>query len=487
MKLGSALFECSPKQTVIELSDQSLISASALIGRLINDTQLLSDIESIEVGGEANIENLYRLILAIFLGIKASIHKQEKFDILNEGQYLTKVINESLNFFKSSNQQEINLTDFAYSNFKKNFENSIKSFQIYLTTSGSSGSPKLIKLESGSINFQASEVSTRLNLNKNTRQLLYMPINYVYGLSIVTTWLQSPGCLIIPIYTIQAPNQFFNELISRKVTVFSGVPYTYNMLCKWGPEKLHNSSIKALTQAGGRLQIESKKKIISYIKNIDFWVMYGQTEFGGRISQYVISKENIDELCVGYTLPHIKIHIEKDEISSDLGEIYVHSPSIAKNLSSFEDCISLDGFDFYPTGDIGKYENELLYVSDRNKNFIKIGGSRISNAAVSKNLLKVDGIEDCFLCLGNKKNEKILIGLHTDLYKELNTQWEVSKKIDEDLGKDILLNSLDGKPYEILLLHGQLPLLENGKLWIWKIHKILKEASVEKKSIHIWL
>ena len=78
------------------------------------------------------------------------------------------------------------------------------------------------------------------------------------------------------------------------------------------------------------------------------------------------------------------------------------------------------------------------------------------------------------------KNEKILIGLHTDLYKELNTQWEVSKKIDEDLGKDILLNSLDGKPYEILLLHGQLPLLENGKLWIWKIHKILKEASVEK-------
>ena len=98
MKLGSALFECSPKQTVIELSDQSLISASALIGRLINDTQLLSDIESIEVGDEANIENLYRLILAIFLGIKASIHKQEKFDILNEGQYLTKVINESLNF-----------------------------------------------------------------------------------------------------------------------------------------------------------------------------------------------------------------------------------------------------------------------------------------------------------------------------------------------------------------------------------------------------
>ena len=103
MKLGSALFECSPKQTVIELSDQSLISASTLIGRLINDTQLLSDIESIEVGSEANIENLYRLILAIFLGIKANIHKQEDFDILNEGQYLTKVINESLNFFKSSN------------------------------------------------------------------------------------------------------------------------------------------------------------------------------------------------------------------------------------------------------------------------------------------------------------------------------------------------------------------------------------------------
>jgi acyl-coenzyme A synthetase/AMP-(fatty) acid ligase len=488
MTLQSALFECPLDHVVIELYDDKKIFAGSLISRIVHDIDLLNAQPNIEIGSEANFENLYRCILAIFSGAKAIILKQDSFKT-SKDLNTKKIVDESISYLNS--YQEFNLDELqeAHKDFKNKIFNDINSFEITLTTSGSSGLPKSVVLDDKSLDYQSSEVSKLLNFDINTRQLLYMPINYIYGLSIITTWLKSGSCIILPKNNIQNPNMFFNELILRQITVFSGVPYTFNMMCKWELQKLNDSSITAITQAGGRLRLENKRKIVNNLRNIDFWVMYGQTEFGGRISQYKLSTKeiDIDELCVGYPLNGIKVFIEKDKECDGLGEIFIQSPSMAKNINSLDEIRNIKGNNFYSTGDIGRYENDLLYVSDRNKNFIKIGGSRVSTAAVSKSLTKLPGIQECFLCLGNKKNEKILIGLHTELFKDINSQWEVSEKIDEVLGKDILSTILDCKPYEIFLLHGELPLLENSKLWVWKIHEKIKGASIEKKSVHIWL
>ena len=75
------------------------------------------------------------------------------------------------------------------------------------------------------------------------------------------------------------------------------------------------------------------------------------------------------------------------------------------------------------------------------------------------------------------RTEKILIGLHSDNFVDIQTQWELSGVIDE---KSNLTNILENKPFEIFLLHGPLPLLDNGKTCIWKIFEIMREASIEK-------
>ena len=163
------------------------------------------------------------------------------------------------------------LSENAFPNHENNFALGIEfltktkkisknSFELELTTSGTSGNPKTVLLEENDLIYQAETVSELLNLMPSSRQFFYMPVNYIYGLSIITTSILSGGCLVIPRNNIKNPNSFFDELIERDITVFSGVPYTYNVLSKWGAAKLQKSKLSTLTQAG-ETSLDTKKKL----------------------------------------------------------------------------------------------------------------------------------------------------------------------------------------------------------------------------------
>ena len=488
MTFNRALLDFGTDHVVMELSDGKEITAGVLICRLIKDAQRIKllDIDFFVVGSAANLENLYRCLLGMVTGIKITFGYQD--ELSNDvNSLVTKIINNSVNYFSGS--ESISGQDVG--SIPRDVENALnedsRSYEIELATSGTSGVPKTIVLKESDLVYQAREVSKLLGLTRNTKQLFYMPINYVYGLSVITTWLISGGRIVIPQTSLQSPNIFFDEVVQRGITVFSGVPYTYNVIVKWGLHKFEGSALSVLTQAGGRLRLDIKEKIVSTLKSIDFWVMYGQTEFGGRISQYKLDSDSIDEMCVGVPLPGIQVHIEREETSLQLGEVFLSSPSVCKNIDCFVTPKIIDGYSFYPTGDIGKFQKGLLYISDRNKNFIKIGGARISSARIQRYFDKLKGVQDCFLCLSKGRTEKVLIGLHTSQYQKINTQWELSETINKAIGGNTLAVVLDNKPHEIFLLHGELPLLDNGKQWLWKIHETMKEASSEKKSLHIWL
>tara|TARA_B100000242_G_C43055424_1_gene493881 strand:- start:9653 stop:11119 length:1467 start_codon:yes stop_codon:yes gene_type:complete len=488
MSFQSALDNLDRDSPLIELQNEEIISAGSLIESLQKDTKSLKllGVKKLIIGSEANFENLYSSILGLYSRIKIKFvsNIQDVSSIHNEE--IKKIISKSISL----------LSENAFPNHENNFALGIEfltktkkisknSFELELTTSGTSGNPKTVLLEENDLIYQAETVSELLNLMPSSRQFFYMPVNYIYGLSIITTSILSGGCLVIPRNNIKNPNSFFDELIERDITVFSGVPYTYNVLSKWGAAKLQKSKLSSLTQAGGRLRLDTKKKIISSIPNIDFWVMYGQTEFGGRISQYKLD-EKIDnqEFCVGKPLRGIKTFIKSEENESGLGEIFLSSPSTCKNINELIKPIEINGEKYYSTGDVGNLVDGFLYVSDRNKNFIKIGGSRISSASIQNFFRDFDSIKESFICSNIGRTEKILIGLHSDNFVDIQTQWELSGVIDE---KSNLTNILENKPFEIFLLHGPLPLLDNGKTCIWKIFEIMREASIEKKSLHIWL
>ena len=76
----------------------------------------------------------------------------------------------------------------------------------------------------------------------------------------------------------------------------SGVPYTYEILKKLRFFRMDMPALRTMTQAGGKLTKELTNEIAEFaaIRNIRFFVMYGQTEATARMGylspQYALSK-----------------------------------------------------------------------------------------------------------------------------------------------------------------------------------------------------
>ena len=79
---------------------------------------------------------------------------------------------------------------------------------------------------------------------------------------------------------------FWRKIKDYKIDSFGGVPEFFEILKKINFEKFYLNSIKYITQAGGRLDENLLKYFgkICKTKSIKFYVMYGQTEAGPRMS-----------------------------------------------------------------------------------------------------------------------------------------------------------------------------------------------------------
>ena len=88
-----------------------------------------------------------------------------------------------------------------------------------------------------------------LKLNKNDTCITTLPMNYVYGLSVINTHLYIGAKIILNRSSVIEKN--FWDLIERhKVTNFAGVPYTYEILNKINFYSKNLKYIKFITQTG---------------------------------------------------------------------------------------------------------------------------------------------------------------------------------------------------------------------------------------------
>lgn len=150
---------------------------------------------------------------------------------------------------------------------------------LLLSTSGSTGSSKLVRISYENIQTNTKSIIKSLDIKKGDRAITVLPFNYTYGLSVINTHLYMGATILltnIPVYK----KEFWDFFSKYGGTSFSGVPYTYEMLIKLRLLNKFPTSVRAITQAGGSLDIIYQKEISEYAveKNIEFYVMYGQTE-----------------------------------------------------------------------------------------------------------------------------------------------------------------------------------------------------------------
>lgn len=123
---------------------------------------------------------------------------------------------------------------------------------MLLTTSGTTGSSKLVRISTQNIFTNTSQIINSLKIDNTHRTITTMPMNYTYGLSIINTHLVTGSSIVLNNKTF-LEKEFWKKINEQNVQNFNGVPFMYEILDKLKFENMIPKSIKYITQAGGKL------------------------------------------------------------------------------------------------------------------------------------------------------------------------------------------------------------------------------------------
>jgi acyl-coenzyme A synthetase/AMP-(fatty) acid ligase len=257
---------------------------------------------------------------------------------------------------------------------------------VLLSTSGSTGSPKLVKLSRQNIESNADAIAKYLALGPTEKALTGLRFNYSYGMSVLNSHLRCGGALVLTDRSA-ADKEFWELLADSGGTSFAGVPYTFERLRRASFPWAEMPTLRYATQAGGKLSADLVRHFAGLGERHGwrFYVMYGQTEASPRMAYLPPEHAAAFPDCVGVPIPGGEINLLDESGNHVLGfnqpgELAFSGPNVmmgyargAADLATDETPAEL------LTGDIGcRHENGLFYIVGRKSRFIKPFGIRLN-------------------------------------------------------------------------------------------------------------
>lgn len=288
------------------------------------------------------------------------------------------------------NNYSIVYMSFDYILFKTNY---LKQYPLYdelgllITTSGSTGSPKLVRQSYTNVLENAKAIADYLKLDDTERPITTLPMNYVYGLSIINSHYLVGATLLISDKGLMQ-KEFWSFFKEAEATSFGGVPYTYEMLDKLRFYRMKLPSLRTMTQAGGKITPELHEKFAKYAEEQgkNFVVMYGAAEATSRMGYLPPDKAVEKKGAMGIPIPGGKytlIAVDGSEVREPFttGELVYEGKNVTLGYAECgEDLIKEDErHGRLETGDMAQFDADgYYYIVGRKKRFLKIYGNRVN-------------------------------------------------------------------------------------------------------------
>lgn len=250
---------------------------------------------------------------------------------------------------------------------------------LMLSTSGSTGSPKLVRLSHENVQSNAEAIAQYLELHSDDRAAMTLPMHYCYGLSVVNSHL-AMGAAVILCNESVVDGCFWRRFTGFSATSFAGVPHTFDLLDRGGFDTMQLPSLRYVTQAGGRL---APDRVCRYARlggerGWRFYVMYGQTEATARMAYLPPNLALEHPQAIGIPIPGGSFAIEATDGGDD-GELVYRGPNVMLGYAQTPDDLALGRtVDALRTGDLARQTPAGLFeVIGRKNRFAKIFGLRI--------------------------------------------------------------------------------------------------------------
>lgn len=314
---------------------------------------------------------------------------------------------------------------------------------LCLTTSGSTGSPKFVRISESNLRSNTEAIAEYLSINQQERPITSLPLYYSFGMSVLNSNLLKGATILLTDKAI-VQQEFWEFLKKEQATSIAGVPYTYETLKAFRFFRMNLPYLRTMIQAGGKLNADIVKQYAEYAQanGKRFFVMYGQTEASPRIS-YLPADRAIDKYeSIGIAVPGGRMAVmneEGKELTSSYtdGELVYYGPNVCLGYAECREDLRKgdENHGCLHTGDIAHYDEEgFFYITGRLKRFVKVWGNRCNLDAIEQlvKTLTTDcactGVDDLITVYVTKDNlgESVVnllsckTGLHPQAFRVLS-------------------------------------------------------------------
>lgn len=335
---------------------------------------------------------------------------------------------------------------------------------LCLTTSGTTGSPKLVKLTEKNLRSNAESIAEYLKITSSERAITSLPMYYSFGMSVINSHLIKGATLLLTDKAV-IQREFLNFLKEGKATSIAGVPYTYEMLRRLRFLKMDLPELKTMIQAGGKLNANIVKEYVEVAQanGKEFIVMYGQTEAAPRMSYLPFEKALEKYASIGIAIPGGKLsvrNVNDQEITMPEkdGELIYEGPNVCMGYAECIDDLAKgdENHGVLHTGDVARFDSDgYFYITGRMKRFVKVWGNRC-NLDATEQLVKT--MTTSCACVGI--DDKITVFV---------TQEGLETKIKDYLCEKTGLNV---RAFEVKVVD-TIPTLPSGKLDYQTMQKMI--------------
>ena len=287
---------------------------------------------------------------------------------------------------------------------------------MLMTTSGTTGSPKLVRHKYGNIEANARNVAQVFGWTKAERGIIDLPLQYTMGLNVICSHLYAGATVLLIEANLMSP-KYWAFIKEHKGTNFTGVPFSYEILNRLRFGRMDLPFLTTMAEGGGKLSDNLFKTFADMMKEKGkrFFATFGTTETSARLAFLPPEDATTHIGSIGHAIPEGNLTLV-DENGDEIpdtgveGELSYEGPNVTMGYGTcIEDLTKGDEFcGVYKTGDLAKKDADgYFYIVGRKKRFLKLFGLRISLDQSERIIKEHFGIECA--CTGDDNTMRIYI------------------------------------------------------------------------------
>jgi long-chain acyl-CoA synthetase len=350
-------------------------------------------------------------------------------------------------------------------------KNSIDDMAIIIYTSGTTGKPKGAMLSYRNIFSNSIAGVERIKVNEKDIGIVFLPMFHSFTLSIGVILMMYVGGSIVIIKSIKPFSNIFKQTLTKKVTLFLGIPDVYNALIKaklpW--YFMWFNRVRAFISGASALPESTLIAMGQKFKRASLLEGYGLSEASPAICINPIDKpkgKSVGPAMYGYEIKIVDDDMNELPIGG-IGEVIARGENIMMGYLNKPDATEktiVNGW--LLTGDMGYIDkDEYLFLVDRKKDLIISKGINIYPREIEDVIDSFKGVKSsAVIGIPDDKNGEIAVA-----YIELE---DSTDKIDEGEMRAHLKHHLANfKLPRVIHFIDELPKTATGKV----LKRVLKD------------